>query len=72
VSYTLQKKWVPASNAFKQAKSIYATTYGATSPHVAQMTELLKTMDALKAGPRQRGHNILIENSFKPMAPPYR
>lgn len=72
VSYTLQKKWVPAANAFKQARSIYTTAYGARSPYVSQMNELLKTMEALKAGPRIPGHNILLENKFKPSSPHYR
>jgi len=72
VSYTLQKKWAPAASSLKQARSIYVTTYGATSPHATQMTQLLKTMESLKAGPRVPGFNILLENKFTPMRPMYR
>jgi tetratricopeptide (TPR) repeat protein len=72
VSYTLQKKYGPAQNSIKQARSIYTTIYGANSAHATQMTELLKTVEAMKAGPRIPGHNILLENSFKPSSPQYR
>jgi hypothetical protein len=72
VSNTLQKKWGAAQNAIRQARVIYTTIYGANSSHTTQMTELLKTMEAIKAGPRIPGHNILLENNFKPSSPQYR
>lgn len=72
VNYTLQKKWPTAASSIKQARSIYVTAYGANSSHAIQMSELLKTMEALKAGPRIPGHNLLLENKFVPRRPDYR
>ncbi|MBX3073010.1 tetratricopeptide repeat protein [Candidatus Obscuribacterales bacterium] len=72
VSNTLQKKWGAAQAALRQARTIYTTIYGADSSYTNQMTELLKTMEAMKSGPRIPGHNILLENKFKPSSPQYR
>ena len=72
VNNTLQKKWGAAQSSLRQARAIYTTLYGANSAYTNQMTELLKTMEAMKAGPRIPGHNLLLENTFKPSSPPYR
>jgi tetratricopeptide (TPR) repeat protein len=71
VNNTMQKKWGAAEAAFKQARTIYTTVYGAKSPQALRMSELLRTMNALK-NPRIPGINPLIENNFNPESPPFK
>lgn len=71
VNYTIQEKWGQAEAALKQARAIYSTKYGATSPHVAQMTELLKTLDSRK-NPRSPNDINILQYKFQPKAPDYK
>lgn len=71
VNYTLQKKWGPAEIAFKQAKAIYTTAYGARSPHVEQMNSLLSSLQAHK-NPRNPADFNLMMNKFQTRRPDFR
>lgn len=71
VNYTIQEKWVPAETALKQARTIYNTVYGANSPHVAQMNELLKTLESRK-NPRSPNDFNILQYKFKPRSPDFK
>lgn len=71
VNYTIQEKWGPAETALKQARTIYSTKYGAASPHVAQMNELLKTLESRK-NPRSPNDINILQYKFEPRRPDFK